>query len=174
VKKILLFLVLVTLLSCKNGQKSSVAKRDRKEKPKKEKVTAVESSIRKKTELVIKTARSYTGTPYKYGGTSRAGMDCSALTCASYKAAEIQLPRTANEQGNFGKTVSLNDLQKGDLVFFTDKKGHKKITHVGMVTEIKGTDSVKFIHASTKMGVVETELFTDYYKPIIIKAVRIF
>jgi len=176
VKKAILFLALVVfMMACKGGKKTTSSKTEPKEKTKKEKSNKSESSAnKKKAEVIIKTARSYTGTPYKYGGTTRAGIDCSAFTCASYKAAEIILPRTANDQSTLGKTVDLDELKKCDLVFFTDKKGHKKITHVGMVTEVKEDGTARFIHASTKMGVIETDLFSNYYKPLIIKAVRIF
>ena len=161
------------MTACRSSKNTTASNSETKEKPKKEKSSKKEPSENKKVETIIKTARSYTGTPYKYGGTSRAGIDCSALTGASYKSVEINLPRTANDQSNVGKVVSLKELKKGDLIFFTDKKGHKKITHVGMVTEVKGADSAKFIHASTKAGVVEVELFSDYYKPLIVKAVRV-
>jgi probable lipoprotein NlpC len=176
VKKTLFSIVLISyiLIACKSHKYTAVSSTvEKKEKSSKEKPGKKNSPENRKAEEIIKTARSYSGTPYKYGGTSRGGMDCSGLTSVAYKAAEISLPRTANDQSTFGKSVSLNDLKKGDLIFFTDKKGNKKITHVGMVTEVKGDGSAKFIHASTKLGVVEVELFSDYYKPLIVKAVRV-
>ncbi len=108
------------------------------------------------------------------GGTSRAGMDCSGLTSQSFKSVNVDLPRTSVEQSTIGKTIALSEIQRGDLVFFTDKKGNKKITHVGIITEVKGPNDAKFIHASTKLGVVENDLYVNYYKELIIKAVRVF
>ena len=172
-KSLLILVVAIVMTACKASKTASVSNSEAKKDSKKEKPNKKNASENKKVEAIIKTARSYKGTPYKYGGTSRSGIDCSAFTGASYKAAEINLPRTANDQSTIGKVVSLKELKKGDLIFFTDKKGHKKITHVGMVTEVKGSDSAKFIHASTKVGVVEVELFSDYYKPLIVKAVRV-
>lgn len=126
-------------------------------------------------EQVIRTARSFTGTPYRWGGTSRAGMDCSGLLVTSFRAADIQLPRTTSEQVRVGQGVSLYDLQPGDLVFFAAaKKQSKKITHVGMVTEVRAKHDVRFIHASTKLGVTENNIYTDYYRKIFIKARRPF
>ncbi len=112
---------------------------------------------------VIQSARSYTGTPYKYGGTTRAGLDCSALTVHSFRSVEIDLPRTAADQSKVGKDVKQKELQPGDLVFFATGKKKRKITHVGLVTERKG-GNVRFIHASTRLGVVEDNLKTDYYR----------
>jgi probable lipoprotein NlpC len=162
--------------SCKRKNNSSSSRSSEKSKTEKSNKSSSKEnkSANSKVETAIKEARAFTGTPYKYGGTTRAGIDCSGLTCQAYKAAGITLPRTANDQGEFGKRVGPNEIQKGDLVFFTDKKGHSKITHVGMVTEVKGQGQVRFIHASTKMGVIEADLFSDYYKGIFLKAVRVF
>jgi probable lipoprotein NlpC len=123
---------------------------------------------------VIKTARSYLGTPYRYGGSTSKGMDCSGLLCTSFASIDVKLPRTSNEQANYGKTVRVTDIAPGDLVFFAERKGSNKISHVGMVTAVKGKDQVMFIHSSTSRGVVEDNLFGEYYQKIFVKAIRPF
>ena len=99
-------------------------------------------------------------------------MDCSGLVVTSFKTLDIILPRTSAQQSDLGKKVPLDDIRQGDLVFFSDKKGHKKVTHVGLVTEVT-RDQIKFIHSSTQLGVIENDLLSDYYKSIFLKAVRI-
>jgi probable lipoprotein NlpC len=121
---------------------------------------------------VISTARSYIGTKYKYGGCSREGIDCSGLIYTSYKTIDKELPRTAGAQSQCGQPVKITELHKGDLLFFTDQKGHTKITHVGLVTDVS-KDKISFIHASTRSGVIEANLLSSYYKPLFLKAVRV-
>ena len=123
---------------------------------------------------VIKTARSYMGTPYRYGGNTRKGMDCSGLLCTSFQTVNVKLPRTSQEQSNYGRDVRLNDIEPGDLVFFAERKGSSKVSHVGMVTEVRSKNEVKFIHASTSRGVTEDNLFAEYYQKIFVKAIRPF
>lgn len=116
-----------------------------------------------KINTVVQSARSYTGVPYKWGGTTRGGMDCSGLLLNSYKSINVQIPRTSADQSEYGKKVKEKDAQPGDWVFFATGKKKRKITHVGLITSVKG-DKVKFIHASSSLGVVESNLKSDYYQ----------
>jgi probable lipoprotein NlpC len=129
------------------------------------------ATIRTDLATVIQTARSYQGTPYKYGGTSRLGMDCSGLLFNSFAAINVQIPRSSNEQAVWGTPVKPQDLQAGDLVFFGASPGSSTITHVGLVTEAS-PEEVRFIHSSSSLGVVENSLESDYYLSRFIKAVR--
>lgn len=122
--------------------------------------------------VVISTARTYVGTPYKYGGNTRAGLDCSGLMVLSFKKAGKQLPRVSRDQANAGKTVSRKDIQPGDLVFFAFGGG-SRIDHVGLVTQTDGQGEVRFIHSTTKLGVTESNLSAPYYSKYYVKAVRV-
>jgi probable lipoprotein NlpC len=117
-----------------------------------------------KAEKVISTARTFIGTPYKYGGTTRSGMDCSALLINSFSAVKLNLPRSSEAQSKVGTEVQISDLKPGDLVFFATGNKKKEITHVGLITDVRSKENVKFIHASSSLGVVETNLFAEYYQ----------
>ena len=132
----------LVLLSCGSARKAQVRKQ--------------------KVDTVIKTAQSYTGTPYKWGGTTRTGMDCSGLLCNSFAAVGYELPRTSEVQATIGEKVKLKNIEPGDLVFFATGKKKRRITHVGLVTSVRG-DKVRFIHSSSSLGVVESDLLSEYY-----------
>ena len=121
---------------------------------------------------VITTARNYAGTPYKYGGTTRNGMDCSGLVTVAFNSANLKLPRVSADMANVGREVKVKDLRQGDLVFFITGK-EDKISHVGIVTDIRGNNEIYFIHAADS-GVKEDNLFTKYYQKTFVKATRPF
>jgi cell wall-associated NlpC family hydrolase len=178
VKRYAYLLITITLMAACSTSKNSNTTQKRSgskwQKPIESKTTKKTEAPSDKVDKIIKIARSYTGTPYRWGGTTRAGMDCSGLMMISFQAGGISLPRTSDSQSQYGKKSSLEALQKGDLVFFAANKGNGKITHVGLVTEVKGKKEVKFIHASTKLGVVENNIYSDYYRGIFVKARRPF
>jgi cell wall-associated NlpC family hydrolase len=122
--------------------------------------------------VTIQEARSFIGTPYRWGGTSRAGMDCSGLLVTAFRRSGIELPRTSAEQSETGRLVSLYEVTPGDLVFFALRG--RQISHVGMITEVRGKKDVRFIHASSSLGVIESNLFSDYYQKNFVKARRPF
>lgn len=123
---------------------------------------------------VIGNARTYIGTPYKWGGNDKRGIDCSGLLVRSFESVGMKLPRTTSLQIDLGKKVSLKKSKDGDLVFFAFGKSKRKVTHVGLVSSRKNNSDIKFIHASSSKGVIETQLIRDYYLNRIRKIKRVF
>lgn len=115
-------------------------------------------------DALLAEADSYLGTPYRYGGTSRSGIDCSAFVLSVYGAAMgMELPRVAAAQAQQGEKIEKDSLQKGDLVFFSHGSG--RISHVGIVHEVTADGEVKFIHAATSRGVMISPLTDKYWGP---------
>jgi murein DD-endopeptidase len=107
------------------------------------------------------------GTPYRYGGTSPRGFDCSGLVYYAYRKAGIHSPRTTTEQYRQSKRVPVSHLQPGDLIFFTISQG--KLSHVGIYA---GDD--RFIHApSSGKSVAYATLHDPYWRGRLIGAGRI-
>ena len=60
--------------------------------------------------------------------------------------------------------MKMGELKEGDLVFFATGKKKRQVTHVGMVTSLRGPDKTMFIHASSSLGVVESNIYSEYYQ----------
>ncbi|QDP85271.1 hydrolase Nlp/P60 [Chryseobacterium sp. SNU WT5] len=117
-----------------------------------------------KIDEILTEAESYLGTPYRYGGTTRKGIDCSAFVLSVFGAsAGLNLPRVAASQAQEGEKIEKSELQKGDLVFFSHGRG--RISHVGIVESISADGDIKFIHAATSRGVMISSLADSYWGP---------
>jgi lipoprotein Spr len=128
--------------------------------------SAIENAIKHSNTIdnILSEAESYLGTPYRFGGTSRSGIDCSAFVLSVFGAAAgMNLPRVAAEQSLEGDSVERTQLQKGDLVFFSH--GGRRISHVGIVEDVTPEGEVKFIHAATSKGVMVSSLDDNYWGP---------
>lgn len=100
------------------------------------------------------------GVPYRAGGDTRRGTDCSGLVAQLYKRVyRTRLSRSTDGQLKESQKVSRSALREGDMVFFTGRNSRKKVGHVGIYLK-----NGKFIHASTSRGVIVSSLTEKYYK----------
>lgn len=110
--------------------------------------------------------KSWAKAPYKLGGLSRSGIDCSGFVHITYRDVfDTTLPRSTERLAQTGKAVAKQSLQFGDLVFF--KTGRTK-RHVGIYI-----NNGKFIHASSSRGVMQSSLHSDYWSAHYWRAQRI-
>lgn len=107
------------------------------------------------------------GVPYKYGGQNKNGIDCSNFTSTLYKTI-YNKPLKGSSSSIFDqcKVISKTQLKEGDLVFF--KIENDKISHIGIYLQ-----NNKFVHATTKKGVMIDDLDEPYYKKYFFKAGRL-
>lgn len=165
-KKILLFLfVAVFLMSC-GSSKRATSSSTKKRKPRTYKPKNVPlpkyNNDPTLADKVVWTAVTYKGIPYKYGGTTKRGMDCSGLVYTSFKKRNIFMPRTSSEMYNKGYSIKLSEAKRGDLLFFRTSKTRNRVNHVGLVTSAKN-GNVTFIHSTSSRGVIVTTLPNSKY-----------
>ena len=112
-------------------------------------------------------AAKMVGKPYKFGGASPAGFDCSGLVFFSYRQAGVALPHNTEQQRRLSKPVKLGELRRGDLLFF-DQEG-KKNSHVGIYLGER-----RFVHApSSGKHVRNDSLDSPYWKKHLSEARRL-
>lgn len=149
----------VLLFACAHSPQSSETSSERR----------ADTSIKNnKGEEIADLAKSLLGSPYKYGGASPKGFDCSGLVYYTHGKLGIRTPRTSLQQYKSTKHIKLSELHAGDLVFFRLNKS--KVSHVGIYIG-KG----RFVHAP-KSGkrVSVNRLNDDYWKPRIVSAGRLY
>jgi len=118
---------------------------------------------------LISEANKWLGTPYRYGGTSRKGVDCSGFVLQVYsKALDIKLPRNSAKQFEYCSHVKPSELMAGDLVFFATSRKSSGVSHVGLYV-----GDGKMIHASSSKGVIVTDLSDNYYTRTFVGAGRV-
>ena len=125
-----------------------------------------------KVDQLLEIANSYAGAPYKFGGTTKNGMDCSGLVSVSFKEVGIQLPRSSKAMSATGIEIPFDDVRVGDLLFFDIARLKGKINHVGLVILILN-DEVFFMHSTTSKGVITSSMNESYWKNEFVKATRV-
>lgn len=167
-KQLIPILLLVLLISsCKSKKTYSSKKRQTH-------TVEVNTSTKpsEKAETIVKYAKKFNGTRYKYGGTTKRGMDCSGLIYTAFKDNNVSVPRTTNDLKTYGDWVDLKEVNVGDLVFFATKKNSRKVNHVGIITNVR-PGNVEFIHASSSKGVMISSLAEKYWYFAFVQARRV-
>jgi LysM repeat protein len=117
--------------------------------------------------LFLRVVKNFLGVPYRLGGSTIKGIDCSAFVKKIFEIFNIELPRTAREQLQIGKKVKREDLEEGDVVFFKTQRSTR--THVGIYI-----GNNEFIHASYRSKEVRVDsLNTPYFSQRFINGMRI-
>jgi len=118
-------------------------------------------------DLFVRVVKNFLGVPYKLGGATLRGIDCSAFVKKVFEIFNVQLPRTAREQLRIGKKVGRAELEEGDLIFFKTHRANN--THVGIYI-----GNNEFVHASYRSKEVRIDsLDAPYFQQRFIKGVRL-
>lgn len=125
---------------------------------------------------IIHLAESLIGVPYKYGGCSPEGFDCSGFVGYVYSKFGVELPRSTSELANIGSEIPLDSCQKGDIILFAGRDKKKRpVGHAGIVVSETG-EPLRFIHSATSnaRGIIITALDSyEYYLSRFVKVVRV-
>jgi len=171
-KKLILLLILSAFFTSCNSSKRVVTKKSRTSKSTKKSNSSPSSATPQTIVNIIDHAKSFEGTRYKYGGTTKKGMDCSGLIVTAFKKEDVLLPRTTADLSKRGDWIDVKKVKEGDLLFFATSKNNRKINHVGIVT-CSRPGHVEFIHASSSRGVMISNLAEKYWYLAYVQARRV-
>lgn len=172
-KLFIVLILLVSISSCKSSKKTTSYKKTTSvstssksnSKGTKNRPTASTKNTKNSKSLAIELidyAKQFEGVRYKYGGTTKKGMDCSGLVYTTFKAYNINLPRVSRDMAQKGNKINIKDVKPGDLLFFHTNPKKNTINHVGLVVTSR-TGSVEFIHSSSSRGVIVSSLAERYW-----------
>lgn len=123
-------------------------------------VMEISSNLHPHSHALLTEAKQWLGTPYKYGGEDKGGVDCSGLVLNIYRSAlDIKLPRSSSEQAKFCSPLAKGDLMPGDLLFFATSGSRNKVSHVGIYI-----GDGRMIHSSSSKGVIISGIDEDYFR----------
>ena len=166
----LVFILLCVLLcfsSCKSSKRNKIV--TKKEQTKSNPVAPKPTS---KAVKIVSYANTFEGVRYEFGGTTKRGMDCSGLIYTAFKNENVLLPRVSRDMAKRGKHLKLNDVRKGDLLFFRTNKRQARINHVGLVVNTTN-NKIEFIHSTTSKGVIKSLLSESYWDKAFVEARRV-
>ena len=115
--------------------------------------------------FLLTEARKHLATPYRAGGKTPGGFDCSGFVRHCYSSTlGITTPASSYEYNKYGRTVSIEDCRPGDVICFKGHRlGSRRIGHVGIITEISN-GNIFFIHSANRGGIRYDQLNAPYYK----------
>jgi cell wall-associated NlpC family hydrolase len=173
-KLLFLGILMLSLISCGSSRSKVITTKSEDkgtERVSTSRSTEIEPAS-KKVHNIISKAKSFEGTRYKYGGTTRRGMDCSGLIYKAFLEEDIAIPRTSRAMSLEGERLYIKQVNPGDLLFFETNKNRKVINHVGLVVDV-APDGIYFIHASTSRGVIVSSLSEPYWNGSFVMARRV-
>lgn len=128
--------------------------------------------VNPKADAIIAYAKTFLGVPYRYGGTTPSGFDCSGFINYIFGNFGFSLVRTSYGLAELGETIKLSDIQPGDLMFFKGSNVNStSVGHVALVIEVTPS-TIKFIH-SANGGVRIDNFKTEYYIRRYVKTKRL-
>lgn len=171
-----IFSIIITLFLVSCGASKPVAKKSTKTYTKSENLRKLSSdysgSVGREVKKLIRDAEKFLGTPYKLGGNTASGLDCSGLVCQVFEQNDYKMPRRSSEQAEVGDKINITEVKPGDLLFFATAGG-SRVSHVGIVHTIENSGEIRFIHASTSKGVIISSLNEKYWNKAYLHAQRV-